>query len=96
MTILRSHSDAYLGGFCLACPSRSSWCTTKAVRQGCSECHVTSVSQCCDYKTPIYTHVFVSISECARALSNADVIRLALPVESELRFPGKLPTNKTI
>ena len=54
---------SYLGGFCLACPSRTSWGPSKLEVEGASEGEIDPVSEWCDDETSCVPQVFIAIEK---------------------------------
>ena len=45
-------------------------------------------------EAPVQTHVLKAVAKIARALPNDDIVHIAVPVKTKLRFPGKLARIK--
>src|SRR6218665_429110 len=77
--------------FRLSRSSRSGRRSPAVHGQGLGEREVDAVRQWGDDKTPVQTHVFVSIAKVSSALTDDELIRFLLPVEAQLTLPLKLP-----
>jgi len=76
-----------LGRLRLSSASRSSWSTAELHGQSLGEGEVDAVRQRCDDQSPVETHVFVAITELARALANYQLVGNTLPVKPERNRP---------
>ena len=55
------------------------------------ESQVNPVCERRDDQPPIQAHVLIAVAECARALTDVQLIRFPVPVKPQLTFPFKLP-----
>jgi len=52
-----------------------------------SDGEINTISERCDNKSAVQTHVLVPVTKLASTLSNYQIVWLLFPVETELAFP---------
>lgn len=55
------------------------------------ECQVDAVCEGCDDQPSVQAHVLIAVAKGPCALTDVELIRLAVPVKAQLAFPLKLP-----